>query len=46
AARAVTTARGGAGAVREIAAWLLGPELHTTAPPPSSGTPPRSPQGK
>ncbi|WP_375540857.1 cytidylyltransferase domain-containing protein [Streptomyces sp. TRM64462] len=37
AARAVTTARGGAGAIREIAGWLLGPTLTT---------PPRSPQGK
>jgi YrbI family 3-deoxy-D-manno-octulosonate 8-phosphate phosphatase len=27
AARAVTTAEGGRGAVREIAAWLLGPSL-------------------
>ncbi|MYY12000.1 NTP transferase domain-containing protein [Streptomyces sp. SID4919] len=37
AARAVTTAPGGAGAVRELAAWLLGPSLdpHT----------PRHPQG-
>ncbi|MCP9957609.1 acylneuraminate cytidylyltransferase [Streptomyces sudanensis] len=41
AARAVTTARGGAGAVREIAAWLLGPELSTTVHAPS-----RSTQGK
>ncbi|MFF8607438.1 cytidylyltransferase domain-containing protein [Streptomyces sp. NPDC015346] len=29
AARAVTLTPGGAGAVREIAGWLLGPELHT-----------------
>ncbi|GGT89937.1 MULTISPECIES: acylneuraminate cytidylyltransferase [Streptomyces] len=29
AARAVTHTPGGAGAVREIAGWLLGPELHT-----------------
>ncbi|MFF9912091.1 cytidylyltransferase domain-containing protein [Streptomyces sp. NPDC013457] len=29
AARAVTLTPGGSGAVREIAAWLLGPELHT-----------------
>ncbi|MFI6104615.1 cytidylyltransferase domain-containing protein [Streptomyces sp. NPDC051310] len=29
AARAVTGAPGGAGAIREIAGWLLGPELHT-----------------
>ncbi|MQS37391.1 HAD hydrolase family protein, partial [Streptomyces katsurahamanus] len=27
AARAVTAARGGEGAIREIASWLLGPEL-------------------
>ncbi|MFE1575503.1 cytidylyltransferase domain-containing protein [Streptomyces fradiae] len=46
AARAVTTARGGAGAVREIAAWLLGPALDTTAHPPPPGTPSRLPQGK
>ncbi|MBP3079535.1 acylneuraminate cytidylyltransferase [Streptomyces sp. CHA1] len=35
AARAVTTAPGGRGAVREIASWLLGPDLkspHPTAP--------------
>lgn len=31
AARAVTTTPGGAGAIREIAAWLLGPTLHTPA---------------
>ena len=30
AARAVTVTPGGSGAIREIAAWLLGPELHTT----------------
>nr|WSW67209.1 acylneuraminate cytidylyltransferase [Streptomyces sp. NBC_00995] len=35
AARAVTTTPGGFGAVREIAAWLLGPTLTT----PSAGTP-------
>jgi YrbI family 3-deoxy-D-manno-octulosonate 8-phosphate phosphatase len=29
AARAVTTTPGGEGAIREIAAWLLGPGLHT-----------------
>ncbi|MFJ8697392.1 cytidylyltransferase domain-containing protein [Streptomyces roseolilacinus] len=46
AARAVTTARGGAGAVREIAAWLLGPGLDPTAHPPLPATRPRSPQGK
>ncbi len=33
AARAVTTTRGGEGAVREIAAWLLGPSLHTPERP-------------
>ncbi|MFD4945722.1 cytidylyltransferase domain-containing protein [Streptomyces sp. NPDC058239] len=32
AARAVTTTPGGFGAIREIAAWLLGPTLTTTAP--------------
>ncbi|MFE6716321.1 cytidylyltransferase domain-containing protein [Streptomyces albidoflavus] len=35
AARAVTTAPGGRGAIREIASWLLGPDLkspHPTAP--------------
>ncbi|MFG2114060.1 cytidylyltransferase domain-containing protein [Streptomyces sp. NPDC048718] len=31
AARAVTDAPGGFGAIREIAAWLLGPELNTPA---------------
>ncbi len=31
AARAVTVTPGGAGAIREIAAWLLGPELDTPA---------------
>lgn len=31
AARAVTATPGGAGAVREIATWLLGPTLHTPA---------------
>ncbi|WP_418958715.1 cytidylyltransferase domain-containing protein [Streptomyces tritici] len=31
AARAVTTRRGGAGAIREIAGWLLGPELAAPA---------------
>lgn len=30
AARAVTATPGGEGAIREIAAWLLGPELHHT----------------
>ncbi|MFJ2129692.1 cytidylyltransferase domain-containing protein [Streptomyces sp. NPDC087845] len=32
AARAVTTTPGGFGAIREIAAWLLGPTLTTTTP--------------
>ncbi|MGP9019017.1 cytidylyltransferase domain-containing protein [Streptomyces sp. BR1] len=32
AARAVTATPGGEGAIREIAAWLLGPELHHTPP--------------
>ncbi|MEU0145401.1 acylneuraminate cytidylyltransferase [Streptomyces sp. NPDC006288] len=32
AARAVTTNPGGAGAIREIAAWLLGPTLTTDSP--------------
>ncbi|WP_351229459.1 acylneuraminate cytidylyltransferase [Streptomyces sp. NPDC002133] len=32
AARAVTTTPGGAGAIREIAAWLLGPTLNTPSP--------------
>ncbi|MFE3901806.1 cytidylyltransferase domain-containing protein [Streptomyces sp. NPDC059153] len=36
AARAVTTTPGGFGAIREIAAWLLGPTLTTTAPAQSS----------
>ncbi|WP_344358671.1 acylneuraminate cytidylyltransferase [Streptomyces gobitricini] len=31
AARAVTATPGGAGAIREIATWLLGPTLHTPA---------------
>ncbi|MFF8956458.1 cytidylyltransferase domain-containing protein [Streptomyces sp. NPDC014894] len=35
AARAVTAARGGRGAVREIAAWLLGPALDPLGPAPS-----------
>ncbi|MFE3684861.1 cytidylyltransferase domain-containing protein [Streptomyces sp. NPDC059095] len=34
AARAVTRTPGGEGAIREIAAWLLGPELTHTPPPP------------
>ncbi|MEU6057504.1 NTP transferase domain-containing protein [Streptomyces sp. NPDC047097] len=33
AARAVTAAPGGEGAIREIAAWLLGPTLHHPAAP-------------
>ncbi|MEU3605902.1 acylneuraminate cytidylyltransferase [Streptomyces sp. NPDC035033] len=33
AARAVTATPGGFGAIREIAAWLLGPELNTPATP-------------
>ncbi|MFI1472279.1 cytidylyltransferase domain-containing protein [Streptomyces wuyuanensis] len=33
AARAVTTTPGGAGAIREIAAWLLGPTLTTPSTP-------------
>ncbi|MFJ2648881.1 cytidylyltransferase domain-containing protein [Streptomyces sp. NPDC087420] len=32
AARAVTTTPGGEGAIREIAAWLLGPGLHVPSP--------------
>ncbi|MFJ3900630.1 cytidylyltransferase domain-containing protein [Streptomyces sp. NPDC090025] len=32
AARAVTVTPGGSGAIREIAAWLLGPELHIPEP--------------
>ncbi|CAL9511581.1 cytidylyltransferase domain-containing protein [Streptomyces sp. enrichment culture] len=50
AARAVTTTRGGAGAVREIAAWLLGPRLDDSARPARTPVPPPcpapSPQGK
>ncbi|MEU3447088.1 acylneuraminate cytidylyltransferase [Streptomyces thermolilacinus] len=50
AARAVTTTRGGAGAVREIAAWLLGPRLDDSARPGRTPVPPPSPapspQGK
>lgn len=34
AARAVTTTPGGSGAIREIAAWLLGPTLTTNTPLP------------
>ncbi|MFD7535806.1 cytidylyltransferase domain-containing protein [Streptomyces sp. NPDC059819] len=34
AARTVTRTPGGEGAIREIAAWLLGPELTHTPPPP------------
>lgn len=40
AARAVTTARGGEGAIREIAAWLLGPALHAGADPAPANTAP------
>ncbi|MFD7613647.1 cytidylyltransferase domain-containing protein [Streptomyces sp. NPDC059828] len=36
AARAVTTTPGGAGAIREIAAWLLGPGLTNTSSLPAS----------
>ncbi|MFE7465132.1 cytidylyltransferase domain-containing protein [Streptomyces sp. NPDC057499] len=39
AARAVTTTPGGFGAIREIAAWLLGPTLTTTTTTPSSQSP-------
>ncbi|QIQ03026.1 acylneuraminate cytidylyltransferase [Streptomyces liangshanensis] len=42
AARAVTTTPGGEGAIREIAAWLLGPGLHVPArqeQPPTSPAP-------
>ncbi|MFD5558936.1 cytidylyltransferase domain-containing protein [Streptomyces sp. NPDC127068] len=39
AARAVTTARGGDGAIREIAAWLLGPSLDGSGPVPDNPTP-------
>ncbi|MFJ9802102.1 cytidylyltransferase domain-containing protein [Streptomyces wuyuanensis] len=40
AARAVTTSPGGAGAIREIAAWLLGPTLSTpTLSTPTLSTP-------
>ncbi|OEJ94698.1 acylneuraminate cytidylyltransferase [Streptomyces thermolilacinus] len=50
AARAVTATRGGAGAVREIAAWLLGPRLDDSARPARTPVPPSfpapSPQGK
>ncbi|CAL9516449.1 cytidylyltransferase domain-containing protein [Streptomyces sp. enrichment culture] len=42
AARAVTTTRGGAGAVREIAAWLLGPDLSPTTPRTPGPTTPRT----
>ncbi|WNI29683.1 acylneuraminate cytidylyltransferase [Streptomyces sp. ITFR-6] len=38
AARAVTTAPGGSGAIREIAAWLLGPTLTTSTPTTSTPT--------
>ncbi len=39
AARAVTTVPGGAGAVREIAGWLLGPSLDVPGPSDSLDTP-------
>ncbi|MEU2154904.1 acylneuraminate cytidylyltransferase [Streptomyces sp. NPDC019396] len=39
AARAVTTTPGGAGAIREIAAWLLGPGLTDTSSPDTPSTP-------
>ena len=44
AARAVTTTPGGDGAIREIAAWLLGPTLTplNTPEPPPAHTPPTS----
>ncbi|MFF3173069.1 cytidylyltransferase domain-containing protein [Streptomyces sp. NPDC057900] len=38
AARAVTTTPGGSGAIREIAAWLLGPTLTTSTPTASTPT--------
>ena len=46
AARAVTTTRGGEGAIREIAAWLLGPTLlHTPAgSPPAPATSHNTPE--
>ncbi|WP_411081987.1 cytidylyltransferase domain-containing protein [Streptomyces sp. cmx-18-6] len=40
AARAVTTTPGGYGAIREIAAWLLGPTLTTTTTPSPAPTAP------
>ncbi|GAA2249873.1 N-acylneuraminate cytidylyltransferase [Streptomyces amakusaensis] len=39
AARAVTATRGGEGAVREIAGWLLGPELNGPGRPPHDQSP-------
>lgn len=47
AARAVTAAPGGHGAVREIAAWLLGPRLDATGPAARDSSPvpaPKSPR--
>ncbi|NUK24481.1 N-acylneuraminate cytidylyltransferase [Streptomyces lunaelactis] len=44
AARAVTTTRGGEGAIREIAAWVLGPTLHV--PEHTPDTPATSPRSK
>ncbi|RCH68034.1 transferase [Streptomyces sp. SDr-06] len=44
AARAVTRTPGGEGAVREIAAWLLGPELDPTPRAPHLPQPHRAPQ--
>lgn len=43
AARAVTAAPGGEGAVREIAGWLLGPELDRTPPAPTTHHTPYTP---
>ncbi|MFF2521890.1 cytidylyltransferase domain-containing protein [Streptomyces liangshanensis] len=43
AARAVTTTPGGEGAIREIAAWLLGPGLHVPARQEQPPTTPTSP---
>ncbi|TQK52300.1 YrbI family 3-deoxy-D-manno-octulosonate 8-phosphate phosphatase [Streptomyces sp. SLBN-118] len=44
-ARAVTSTRGGEGAIREIASWLLGPALNTPeSTPESPATCPNSPE--
>ncbi|GGZ18901.1 transferase [Streptomyces inusitatus] len=43
AARAVTATRGGEGAVREIAGWLLGPALDGPGRPPHDQSPDQSP---